>query len=200
MPTTIEYFFSLASPWTFLGHERLMTLSDRKGVTIDPYPVDFSAIFPKTGGLPVKKRAPARQAYRLQELRRWHEHLGIAMNVEPQFFPVDDKPAASIVIALRKTDPQAALRFAGACLRAVWAEQRDIATLDTLNTLLRENDLDAELIAESGKKNHLQTMRRDSLLAVHKGVFGAPSYFLPDTGELFWGQDRLDFLERALSG
>ena len=117
----VDCYMSPGSPWTYLGHARFADIARRHGAQINVKPVDFGVIFPQSGGLPLPKRAPQRQAYRLMELRRWKEHLGIALVIQPKFFPVDSGPA---------------------------------------------------------------------------GVFGAPSYVYKD--EIFWGQDRLEFLERAL--
>lgn len=198
MSKTIDYYCALQSPWTYLGHQRLLDLAARHDAIVNIHPVDFGAIFPVTGGLPLPKRAPARQAYRLQELERWRNFLAIPLNIQPKYFPVSDRLGAGMVIALRTDNHTAqAIQLAGAILRAVWAEERDINDHDTLKTIAAENQLDGEaLLAQSEQDEMTETIAQDSQAAINRGVFGAPSYLYQD--QLFWGQDRLDFLDRAL--
>ncbi|GJM13579.1 MAG: 2-hydroxychromene-2-carboxylate isomerase [Pseudohongiella sp.] len=196
MQKSIDYYVSLISPWTYLGHERLVEMAKQNDATITIWPVDFSVIFPSTGGIPLPKRSDQRKAYRMQELRRWREHLGVELNLEPKFFPVSDKLAACMVVNLRQQDAPAAMNLAGACLRACWLEERDISDRDTLLEIAAENQLDGnDLLAREDEA--LETIAQDSTRAVELGVFGAPSYRLGE--DLFWGQDRLDFLARALA-
>lgn len=195
MSNTIDYYLSLISPWSFLGHERLLAMAEQHGATVNIWPVDFSLVFSSTGGIPLPKRSEQRKAYRMQELRRWRDLLQIDFNLEPKYFPVSDKLAATMVVTLREQDPAAAIRLAGACLRACWVEERDISDRDTLLGIAAENDQDGERLL-AGEQSALKTIQQDSERAVELGVFGAPSYRLNE--HLFWGQDRLDFLERAL--
>lgn len=195
MQKTIDYYLSLISPWSYLGHERLVKVAKQNNTTINIWPVDFSVIFPSTGGTPLPKRSDQRKAYRMQELRRWRDHLQIDLNLEPKHFPVSDKLAATMVVNLRELDAQKAIHLAGACLKACWLEERDISDEDTLLAIAAENDLDGSaLLANSA--GAIQTIAQDSTKAVELGVFGAPSYRFNE--QLFWGQDRLDFLQRAL--
>ncbi len=196
MAKSIDYYVSLISPWTYLGHERLVKMAEQNNATITIWPVDFSVIFPNTGGIPLPKRSEQRKAYRMQELRRWREHLQIELNLEPKYFPVSDKLAATMVVNLRERDADAALRLAGACLRAVWLEERDISDTDTLISIASENNLDGGALLEDAE-GALQTIAADSEKAIELGVFGAPSYRFNE--HLFWGQDRLEFLARALA-
>ncbi|MEX0964819.1 MAG: 2-hydroxychromene-2-carboxylate isomerase [Pseudohongiellaceae bacterium] len=195
MQNSIDYYLSLISPWSYLGHERLIKIADQHHAALSIWPVDFSIIFPSTGGIPLPKRSDQRKAYRLQELRRWREYLQIDLNLEPQHFPVSDKLAASMVVKLREQDAAAAIRLAGACLRACWVEERDISDLDTLRSIAAEQQLDGDSLLVDTELA-LDTIAKDSEKAVELGVFGAPSYRF--NGQLFWGQDRLDFLQRAL--
>jgi len=121
MSRTIDYYFAPQSPWTFLGHERLLQLLRASRREVRVLPVDYGRIFPASGGLPLSKRAPQRQAYRLVELQRFADHLGVAMNVQPRHFPVDGNPAALLITAVAQHDGMdAALRLAGAVLAACW--------------------------------------------------------------------------------
>lgn len=195
MHKSIDFYLSLISPWSFLAHQRLLEIANRHQATIRLYPVDFSTVFAKTGGLPLPKRSDQRKDYRMQELIRWREFLDIPLNLEPAFFPVNDKSASAMVIELRQSKPDEAFGLAGAFLRACWMEDRDISSEDTLLAIAAENQLDGEQLL-SNKEQCLETMQLDSAEAVDRGVFGAPSFIFGD--QLFWGQDRLDFLDREL--
>ena len=192
---SIDYYLSLVSPWTYLGHERLVKMAKQYDTTITIWPVDFSIIFPSTGGIPLSKRSEQRKAYRMQELHRWRDHTKVDLNFEPLHFPVSDKLAAAMVVNLRKQDARKAIRLAGACLRACWLEERDISDADTLLAIATENNLDgSDLLADGSEA--IEERTRDSVNAAELGVFGAPSYRFDE--QLFWGQDRLKFLEKEL--
>ena len=196
MPGThVDYYLSLNSPWTYLGHERFMAMAGRAGASVRLWPVDFSVIFPQTGGLPVPKRSPQRQAYRLQELRRWRDFLGIALNLHPAHWPAADGVATGIVMAARDDGLDAA-RLAGAYMRAVWAEERDIGDEATALAIAAEQGIDGAALRPRVDAC-LKARDADSLAAIDRGVFGAPSYVIGE--QIFWGQDRLDFVERALA-
>ena len=197
MPHTIDYYFAPQSPWAYLGHARFADLLRASRRAVRVLPVDFGRVFPASGGLPLPKRAPQRQAYRLLELRRFSAHLGMPLTVQPKFFPVDANPAGLLITAVQAQDGgEAAMRLAGAVFAACWHEERDIASLATLAELLDEVDLPAERLA--AVREPLTQARYDAhtQAAIDLGVFGAPTYVVD--GELFWGQDRLEFVARKL--
>ena len=196
MEKTIDYYLSLISPWSYLGHQRLISMAKEHDVGIKIFPIDFSLVFPSTGGIPLPKRSPQRKAYRMQELIRWRDHLNIPLNLEPAFFPTNDKLAASMIVKLRESDADAAVNLAFACLRACWNEEKDISDRDTLLQLATDNQLDGESLLVDIDES-LALIASDSEDAVQKGIFGAPSYALGE--QIFWGQDRLEFLDRALA-
>jgi 2-hydroxychromene-2-carboxylate isomerase len=192
MSMQIDYYLSPTSPWTYLGHARFAAIAKRRGAAAAVKPVDFGVIFPQSGGLPLGKRAPQRQAYRLAELARWRDFLGLPLNLHPKFFPADPISASCIICA---APPAAQLAIAGDFLRAVWAEERNIADIGVLTEIAaRHGVADAPGAIVQGKA----IFEKNTQEAVERQVFGAPTYAL--AGELFWGQDRLDFLERALGG
>jgi 2-hydroxychromene-2-carboxylate isomerase len=205
MTKLIDYYFTPVSPWAYLGHERFVEIAARHQATILPKPVDFGRIFAVSGGLPLKQRSPQRQAYRLIELARWSTHLGKTLNLKPKFFPVSGDKAATWIIAAQARDGADAaranadsLQLAGALLRAVWVEERDISDEPTIAAIAREQGLDPAVLAAAAASS-LATSRYDALTqeAIDRQIFGAPSYVYRD--EPFWGQDRLDFLDRALA-
>jgi 2-hydroxychromene-2-carboxylate isomerase len=197
-PVTIDYYLAPQSPWTYLGHDRFVRIAAQAGAQVRVRPMDLGGkVFPVSGGLPLPKRAPQRQAYRLVELARFSEHLGVPMNLKPRFFPVAGDDSAKLIIGVDRHDgSDAALRIAGAILTAVWVQERDTASRDTLRELLSEQGLPAERLSSIDEPESAQRYEQYTAAAIDAGVFGAPSYVVD--GEIFWGQDRLDFLQRKL--
>jgi carboxymethylenebutenolidase len=200
MPLHVDYYASLNSPWTHLGAARIMAMTAKHGASLRIFPVDFGAIFPQSGGLPLPKRAPQRQAYRMMELRRWRDALGIPIVLQPAHFPSNELPAACCVIALRETKGDApAIALAHRVLKAVWEEDRNAGDPATLAALIADIGEDPAATMALGTEPRWAERRiADTQAALDRGVFGAPSYVID--GEIFWGQDRLDFVERKLAG
>ena len=199
MSLVIEYYFAPQSPWTYLGHQRLQDIAAAAGATVELLPADFGRIFAISGGLPVAKRAAQRQAYRLLELRRISQHLGLPLNPQPRHFPVPADDAARLIIAVQQHDGSpAALAFTAALMRALWVQERNIADPATLAALLAEQGLPAERCGQASLPAVQQAYDANTERAIALSVFGAPTYAVQ--GELFWGQDRLDFLQRRLTG
>ncbi len=198
MPITVDYYFAPQSPWTYLGHARFAELAARHRATVRVKPVDFGAIFPASGGLPLPKRAPQRQAYRLVELKRFSEHLGLPLNLQPRSFPVAADPSAKLIHAVDAADgTAAAMDLSQRVFRACWVQERDIASDATLAELLAEAGLPAARLADSKADAAAARYAACTQEAIAAGVFGAPSYVID--GEIFWGQDRLDFVERRVA-
>ena len=193
----IDYYFTPQSPWTYLGHERFAAIAKAHGAKVNVLPVDLGKVFPVSGGLPLAKRAPQRQAYRLVELKRFSEFLGKPLNLHPKYFPVASDEAAKLIIAVDMHDgTEAALAITGALLRAVWVDERNIASESHLAAILAEANLPARRIDDAHSQAAHERYEADSQRAIDAGVFGAPTFIVG--GEMFWGQDRLDFVERRL--
>lgn len=200
MAVTIDYYASLNSPWTHLGAARIEAIAARHDAVLRVFPVDFGqVIFPASGGLPLPKRSPQRQAYRMQELRRWREHLGVPIVLQPKHYPFAEPFAAACVVAARETVGDApAVALAHRILKALWEEEQDPGDRATLARLIGDVGLDAPALMRRAEEPRWAEIRRaDSEAALARGVFGAPSYVIGD--EIFWGQDRLEFVARYLA-
>jgi 2-hydroxychromene-2-carboxylate isomerase len=196
MTRQIEYFFSLSSPWAYIGHNRLMAIAARHGATVVFKPVFLGNIFAETGGLPLPKRHPARQRYRYVELQRWRDKLGLAFNIRPKYWPFDVNLADRFVIAAAMTGADPA-EFLAAAFAGVWEKEQNLADETTILAIAARTGLDGpKLLATARSDQAEQTYERNFVDAVARDVFGSPSYVLD--GEVFWGQDRLPFLEDAL--
>lgn len=199
MSKQVEYFLAPQSPFVYLGHARFVEIANRHNVQVLLKPADLGKVFSVSGGLPLAQRPPQRQAYRLVELERWSQFLDIPMNLHPTFFPVSGDAAAKLIIATQLAHGTArALALTTAITRAVWAEQRNIADAATLAQIADENDLDgASLLKASDGQAVQAAYAQNTQDAVSGNVFGAPWYV--HDGVPYWGQDRLEFLDRALA-
>ncbi|WP_317201299.1 2-hydroxychromene-2-carboxylate isomerase [Janthinobacterium sp.] len=197
MSKICQYFFAPHSPWTYLGHARLVALAKQHGVQVEVRPFDLGKVFSVSGGLPLVKRAPQRQAYRLAELARWAEFLQLPLNVQPKFFPVSPDASAKLIIATRLAlGVDVALELAQALMRGLWAEERNIGDDETLVQIANSCELDGRMLLKSSQTASVQAeYERNTEEATAASVFGSPWYIVD--GEGFWGQDRLDFVARA---
>jgi 2-hydroxychromene-2-carboxylate isomerase len=193
----IEYFLTTASPWAYLGHAELGRIAARHGATIVAKPMPVRQLFDETGGLPLPKRHPVRQAYRLVELQRWRAIRGLPLDPAVSHTRADPSFADRTAIAIEAEggDP---MPFLGKAMAANWADRADIADEGTIAGLLSGLGLDAaKLVAAARSDASSGVYERNLADAMATGVFGAPSYVLD--GEVFWGQDRLTLLDDALA-
>lgn len=199
MSHSVDYYFAPQSPWAYLGHQRFQNILQKSGASVRVMPIDLGGkVFPISGGLPLGQRAPQRQSYRLTELARFSKWLGAPLHLKPTFFPVSGDDAAKLIIAVDMTaGANAAMAITGAILFAVWSQQRNIADEKTLVELLKEQNLPASCLEQAYSQAAQERYETYTQMAIDAGVFGAPSYVLND--EIFWGQDRLDFVERVLA-
>jgi 2-hydroxychromene-2-carboxylate isomerase len=196
MSRSIDYWFTLASPWAFLGHQALLDLTRREGVTVRYKPVQLAEVFPQTGGLPLPKRHPARQRYRILELQRWREARGIALKLHPKHWPLPIALPDRTVVAVAESgaDPGDYVRRA---FEAIWVEERDLKEDATLVALLDAAGHDGNAMLAAARSDAIGAIyAARAQEAVDANVIGSPCYVLD--GEVFWGQDRLGLLESAL--
>jgi 2-hydroxychromene-2-carboxylate isomerase len=196
MSKEVTVYYALQSPWTYFGWARLRELVAQTGATAHYRPIQIAPVFQASGTLMLAKRPKQRQVYRLMELRRWRDHLGIPLNLHPKHFPVDESLAARMAIAHRQRGGDIAA-FSQAMMEAVWAEERDLADRATLLQIAREQGADGPTLVETAEKPVVrEEYDANSQAAIDQGVFGMPTFVVE--GELFWGQDRLEFVARAL--
>ncbi len=198
MSKVVDYYFSPISPWTYLGHPRFAAMVKKHAAQVNVKPMDLGKIFPVSGGLPLPQRAPQRQAYRLMELARWRDYLNMPLTMKPKFFPAPSELAACCIVAASNQSTQTAMDLTFALLRGVWEQERNIGDSDTLKVIANEQGLNGEaLIAQAASGDIQAKYAAFTQEAIDRQVFGAPSFVID--GEIFWGQDRLDFVERKLA-
>ena len=194
----IDYYLSTLSPFTYLAGTRLEDIAARHGATITYKPLDIVTLFARTGGTALPDRHPARKAYRLQELQRGAKKAGLPLHEQPMFFPTNPAPSSYAIITAQKTGGGDLGGLVHAILRAVWAEEKDIAESEVIRAALSDAGFAPDL-ADKGMLTAAEEYAGNLEDAVTAGVFGAPFYVV-DGAELFWGHDRLDDLDRYLSG
>ena len=196
--TTIDYYLTLNSPWAYLGSRRFMEIAKARGAAINIKPAKFGPIFEQTGGLPLAKRAPARRDYRMMELKRWKAFRDRPLTLEPKFFPADEGPATRMVLRAKLAGLDA-VRLSSEISCAQWEMEQNFAETAVLEAAAKRAGIDLSKLAGGPSDAELDAMHDGfTTEALARGVFGAPTYMLP-SGEFFWGQDRLDFLDRALA-
>ena len=198
----ISCYYSLSSPWAYFGGPRFYEIAKKHGARIVLKPFDFQEIVPRTGGIPLRTRPEPRRTYHALELDRWRKFLGMPLNLEPKHYPKDglpagwNKPPGWMVIAAQERGLDAP-RLSHALLRALWAEERDTADAQVRAAVANENGMPGEELVAAETSATVQALYQAySGEAERLGVFGAPTFVL--NGERFWGQDRLEFLDRAL--
>ena len=198
----VSCFYSLSSPWAYFAGPKQQDIVRRHHVRLILKPFDFQEVVPRTGGVPLRTRPGPRRTYHALELERWRDYLGMPLHLTPKYYPADGKPAGWnkppgwMVIAAQERGLDAQ-RLSHALLRALWAEERDTSDRKVRIAVANENGLPGEELAAAEQSAPVQALYQTySGEAERLGVFGAPTYLL--AGERFWGQDRLDFLDRAL--
>ncbi len=196
MARPIEFFLALTSPWTYLATPRARALATEYNLELRFRPFDIFSVFQRNGTKAVGDRPAAVQQNRLNELRRWRTHLGMDLNLQPKHFPVDPTLSGKMLIAALD-GPGDAPEFAFRVMRACWAEERDISDEATLTAVAGGCGFDGEALLAAVKGGGAEeTLAQNTEDAITANVFGAPTFLFE--GELYWGQDRIEFLRRAV--
>lgn len=194
----IDYYFSTLSPSVYLAGERMEEIATRHGATLTYKPLDLMALFARTGGLPLSQRHPSRQAYRAQDLARQARALGMPINMKPAYFPANPAPSSYAIIAAQAAGGGNLGALVHGVLRALWLEDRDIADDAVIRDCLTRAGF-APSLADSGLLAGAETYAANLEEGVSAGAFGAP-FYITDSGQMFWGQDRLPELDAHLAG
>lgn len=195
MSEPIIHYFFVQSPWAFFGFRRAVDIAKKHGVPIIHKPCRAADVWEHGGGVPLAKRPKPRQDYRLVEMRRWADHLNIPINLHPAHFPVDETLAARTIIAVQD-DGKDAADLIETLMGDIWLRERDITNPNTVREALTSNGLSSEYLENADLPEIANIYDGNCQSARERNIFGVPTYFVGN--EMFWGQDRLDFVDRAL--
>jgi 2-hydroxychromene-2-carboxylate isomerase len=196
MSRQVEYYFSMLSPWAFIGHDAFMEIIQEYKLNVAYRPMSLGRVFEETGGLPLARRHPVRQRYRFVELQRWREKRGLDFRLQPKFWPFDVNLADRIVCAIVESGQDPA-PFMARCFRAIWHDERNMADEAELAGVLEAVGMKGDVLIKAARDERIGALYdRNCAYAIEQGYFGSPCYVLD--GEPFWGQDRLDLLVDAL--
>lgn len=203
-PIILECYYSLSSPWAYFAGPKLQDIVRRHRAKLALKPFDFQQVVPTTGGVPLRTRPEPRQRYHASELARWRDYLGMPLVLTPKHYPwvVNDpdwnKRPGWMVIAAQDQGLDA-MPLSHAILRALWAEERDVAKPEVRRQIADENGYEGAALLAAETSQRVQGLYAQFTQdALKIGVFGAPTFVVD--GEIFWGQDRLDFVDRKLAG
>ncbi len=196
MSPQIDYYFSFPSPWAYIGHAAFQDVAGSFGCTITYKPVMLGDLFAETGGLPLAKRHPVRQRYRMIELQRWRAKRGLSFSLHPKHWPFDPKRSDGMALAAieagHNVEPFMHLAF-----KSVWERELNLDDPGTLIELADSCGLPGKrLLDRAGSAEIAEVYERNRQDAIAVGVFGSPGFVL--NGEPFWGQDRIELLADAL--
>jgi 2-hydroxychromene-2-carboxylate isomerase len=199
MSKTVECFYTLSSPWMYLGGKQLSDIIKRHGANLVLRPYDFRLVVPHTGGIALRSRPEPRQDYHALELDRWALHLGIPIKLKPKHYPPSDQRQAGQMVMAAAARGMDAMRLSHALLTALWLEDRDIADPHIRVAIAEEQGMPGESLHREEESASIQAeFDRNNQDAIARGVFGAPTYVCDDL--FLWGQDRLFFLDKYLGG
>ena len=196
MPIIVDYYIATQSPWTYLATPRVNDLVKKHNIDIVWKPFNIAEVFKKNGTAMVKDRPKPVQINRLNELKRWSDYLNIPLNLEPKYFPVDMTLSHKTIIYCQNNniDPYS---IAFLFMQAVWADDKDISNENTVKELCKLCKLDDVNIMDAISTSKISDLYlKNTEDALNNNVWGAPTFVLDN--ELFWGQDRINFLERKI--
>ena len=196
MTNIIDYYFATPSPWAYLATPRIIELKNKYDLKINSKPSDLMEIFAVHGVAAVKDRPQPVQLNRLTELKRWSKFLNMPMTIQPKFFPVDPSLSHRTIILAQKNNINVE-NLIFSFQKAVWADEKDISDENTIIEICKSNDFNSSSIIEDANSDEIiSEYKKNTEEALSKNVWGSPTFIYND--ELFWGQDRIEFLERAI--
>ena len=198
---TLEYYYALASPWSFIGNSKLIEIAAAHNLSIDPIIIDYDEMFRPAETVPLPQRPFLRKKYRLIDLKRWADYRKIEFNTKPRFYEGEveepnERDGAYMVVAAKEAGLDS-LKLAHAISRALWAEERFPFTKDELVQIANTEGFDGDKLWEKTKDASIMlAYQANTQKSIERGVFGMPFYIVRD--QPYWGQDRLELLEHQL--
>ena len=196
MTNTLDYYFATPSPWAYLATPRVVELQKKYNLKINWKPANLMEIFAIHGVANVKDRPQPVQLNRLTELKRWSKFLSMPLTIQPKFFPVDPTLSHKTIILAQKNNINVD-NLIFSFQKAVWADEKDISDEKIVLEICKTNNFNSNsIIEDANSEKIINEYKNNTEEALSKNVWGSPTFIY--NNELFWGQDRIDFLERAI--
>lgn len=197
MGTTIDYYFAVISGFAYLGDTELRSVAKAAGARIVYKPINIARVFEASGTVPPARQSDVRRRNRDNELQRWAKRRGLVLNITPKHWPVPGGLASCAILAAQELNLDPGL-LSFPFLRAVWADDLDISQPDVVRQIVMESfpDDGERILTAAGDPTTAEMFDRVTDEAITVGVFGSPTFLID--GEMFFGQDRLDFVAERL--
>lgn len=194
---TVDYYYASISGYAYLGEQRLQQIVDETGSNINYKPINIAKVFESSSTTAPFKQSQQRLNYRLIDMQRTANYLGLPINPKPKYWPTSVVLSSCTIYAAIELGARAH-DISFAILKAVYQEEKDIAAPETIRNILQTLNLDAEAIESLANSDRIKAkFEAATQEAIALGVFGSPTYVL-DGKELFFGQDRLDVLYKSI--
>ncbi|QZI72543.1 2-hydroxychromene-2-carboxylate isomerase [Pseudomonas protegens] len=196
MNKKVEFFFDLGSPTSYLAYTQLPKICAQTGSQLVYQPMLLGGVFKTTGNAsPIS--VPAKGRYMLQDLARFAQRYQVQLNFNPHF-PINTLLLMRATTGVQMHLPERFIEFIDCLFRALWVDKRNLNDAACVAQVLEQGGFDPQQILDLSNAEDVKTaLRHNTEQASQRGVFGAPSMFVGE--ELFFGQDRLDFVREALS-
>jgi 2-hydroxychromene-2-carboxylate isomerase len=195
MTRSIDFYFDVGSPAAYLAWTQLPRIAAEARAELDYRPMLLGGVFQATGNQS-PMTVPAKGRYMLDDLARYAARYKVPFRHNP-FFPINTLTLMRVATGLQMREPARFVPYVDALYRAIWVDARNMNDPATVAGVLQQAGFDPAavmaLAADPQVKERLKTLTQE---AVDRGVFGAPTFFLD--GQMYWGQDRLDFIQHAL--
>jgi len=196
MNNMLDYYFATPSPWAYLATPRIIELEKKYNLEINWKPADLMEIFSIHGVANVKDRPQPVQLNRLTELGRWSKFLNMPLTIQPKYFPVDPTLSHKVIILAQKNNIDVK-NLIFSFQKAVWTDEKDISNEDVILEICKTNKFESSSIITDANSEEIQNEYKNNTKdALSQNVWGSPTFVY--NNELFWGQDRIEFLERAI--
>lgn len=196
---TIEYFYSAHSAFAYLGSKRVMEIAAAAGRKLLHKPVHLGPVVAAVGGKTFAERTPEHVAYFFgREIERWAEFRNVpVIDFRPTYHD-EDMTLASCMLIAAQTQGLDVDRLAHLILEVHWRDDADISDPALLKKLATSLGIDASALLENASSETvLKTYQKNTAEAIERSVFGSPTYFID--GDMYYGQDHLELIERALT-
>jgi 2-hydroxychromene-2-carboxylate isomerase len=195
MQRNVEFYFDVGSPAAYLAWTQMPALCKSAGGTLEYRPMLLGGVFQATGNQS-PMNIPAKSAYMKEDLARFAQRYGVPFRHNPHF-PINTLMLMRVAAGLQLRDPDKLVSYVDAVYRAIWVDGKDMNDPQVVASVLEQAGFDAgALVALASDPEVKDRLKSLTATAVERGVFGAPAFFVG--GQLYWGQDRLDFVKQAL--